>query len=104
MAITIAGSTTNITEAAVGSVTLTVDPANRVTGVGGFAQVVAAGGTAPYQYEVVSGKMPPGFAMRSDGYFVGIPTARGTFRLVIRATDSSTPNQCLDVAVTVVVS
>lgn len=104
MAITISGSTTNIVEAAVGTVTLVLSAGTRVTGVGGRHQVVATGGTGPYSFEVLAGKLPPGMGFSSDGTFTAAPSARGTFRLLVRATDSSNPAQCVDAFVNLVVA
>ena len=58
----------------------------------GYAQgLVAAGGTAPYTWSVVSGTLPAGLTI-VPGAIVGVPTSPGTFRFVVGVTDSSTPS------------
>lgn len=57
----------------------------------GYAQgLVAAGGTAPYTWSIVSGALPPGL-ITSAGVILGVPTSPGTFRFTVGVTDSSTP-------------
>lgn len=43
------------------------------------ARIVAAGGTAPYAFAIVSGDPAPGIAMDADGRFAGTPTTVGDF-------------------------
>ena len=50
---------------------------------------VAAGGTAPYTYQVTSGALPPGLQLNNTtGAVTGTPTKPGTFDFTVVATDS----------------
>ena len=51
----------------------------------------ASGGTAPYQFTVASGTLPPGLSLNATtGVLSGRPTTAGSFSATIQATDSST--------------
>ena len=54
--------------------------------------VVATGGTSPYQWSIVSGTLPPGLNLVGNTGLVetisGTPTMTGTFNFTIRVTDS----------------
>ncbi|WP_294990045.1 putative Ig domain-containing protein [uncultured Stenotrophomonas sp.] len=50
----------------------------------------ASGGAAPYSYVLVSGSLPAGLSLASNGSLTGTPTANGSFNFSVRATDSST--------------
>ena len=45
------------------------------------------GGTAPYQWEVSSGTLPPGLSLNGAGILSGTPTTSGTWTFSIRAVD-----------------
>ena len=47
------------------------------------------GGTAPFTWSVVSGSLPPGLTLASDGAITGTPTEDGTFDFEIQVTDST---------------
>jgi large repetitive protein len=49
-----------------------------------------SGGTAPYQYTVASGALPPGLSLSSSGALTGTPTAAGSYTFTVKSTDSST--------------
>lgn len=49
-----------------------------------------AGGTAPYQYSVVSGATPPGIVLGGGGVLSGTPTAVGSYTFTVRSQDSTT--------------
>jgi MYXO-CTERM domain-containing protein len=67
------------------------------------AQVVAAGGTPPYQYGLM-GALPPGLGLNiNSGTITGTPTAPGTTSFTLTATDSSTPAKMATAAVQMVV-
>ena len=52
----------------------------------------ASGGTGPYTWTLISGGLPPGLSLTSDGKIIGIPTVEGTNIFSIQLTDkSSTP-------------
>jgi hypothetical protein len=51
-------------------------------------EVAASGGAGPYTYALASGSLPPGLTLDpSTGSLVGRPTAAGTYRFTIMATD-----------------
>jgi len=74
--------------------TLTLTPAAGAlpAGTGGtaYAQTfVASGGAAPYMYALVSGALPAGLSLGSNGALSGTPTVGGNFNFSVRATDST---------------
>jgi large repetitive protein len=54
------------------------------------AIATASGGAAPYSYTIVSGALPAGVTLATDGTLNGTPTAGGTFTFQVKAADSST--------------
>ena len=52
--------------------------------------ITASGGTAPYDYAVTSGSLPPGLTLSSGGVLSGAPTASGSFNITVTATDALT--------------
>ncbi|RYF79275.1 MAG: hypothetical protein EOO29_17730, partial [Comamonadaceae bacterium] len=82
------------------TVTITVSPpaisyapANPPAGSVGvpYSQALAgaSGGTGPYIYTLVSGTLPAGLTLASNGTLSGTPTAQGSASFSVRATDSS---------------
>jgi len=64
----------------------------------------ATGGTLPYDWKVVSGTHPTGFALDAGtGQYYGTPTKGGSYPLTFSVTDSSKPAQTKTVKLTVVV-
>jgi len=58
--------------------------------------IEVSGGVAPYRFAVISGGLPAGLTMSSDGVFTGLPINVGVASLVIEISDSTTPvNQTL---------
>ena len=53
------------------------------------ALTIAAGGTQPYAFAVVSGALPPGFSLSGTGVLSGTPTAPGTYTFLVEATDAN---------------
>ena len=49
----------------------------------------ATGGTTPYSWSISAGAMPPGIAMKTNGSFVGTPTAVGAFNFTAMVTDAN---------------
>jgi hypothetical protein len=47
----------------------------------------ATGGFPPYTWSVISGSLPAGLTLNSDGALTGTPTAIGTYQLTIKVTD-----------------
>jgi hypothetical protein len=57
-------------------------------------QLVASGGVPPYTWSWVAAtgsSLPPGFTFSTSGYLDGIPTAVGTYNLVVTVADSQAP-------------
>ena len=52
-------------------------------------QLAATGGQAPYTWTVVSGTLPVGVTLNSQGILSGLPSTGGGFEVVIRVTDTS---------------
>jgi len=105
MALTISQpSPASVQSGTAGTITLTVDPAGRVGGASTAIALGVTGGTAPYTWSLVSGALPPGMTFGQDGHLGGIPTARGTALVVVRATDSALPPSFADASLTVVVA
>jgi hypothetical protein len=51
----------------------------------------ASGGVPPYSWSVVSGDLPEGIALSSDGLLAGRPTKPGSFTFVLKVEDSGRP-------------
>jgi hypothetical protein len=60
-----------------------------------------SGGTTPYSWQIVSGALPAGLTLGSDGIVSGTPTVNGTFNYTVRVTDavSATFDKALSVKV-----
>jgi CHAP domain/Putative Ig domain len=54
-------------------------------------QLVASGGQGSITWQITSGQLPPGLSLSSGGLLSGIPTAFGTSRFGVEASDSSIP-------------
>jgi hypothetical protein len=52
-----------------------------------LARLRASGGTAPYRWTRVGGRLAPGLRLVRDGRLLGVPTRAGTFRLEVRVVD-----------------
>lgn len=57
-------------------------PANAIT-------VVATGGVPPYAFSIVSGSLPPGLTMASNGKITGTPTTQGHYAFIVGAQDGA---------------
>ncbi len=56
------------------------------------ASMSATGGTAPFNWAITSGSLPPGLMLgASTGQISGTPYVQGTYSFTLRAMDSSTP-------------
>jgi mono/diheme cytochrome c family protein len=50
-----------------------------------------SGGKAPYTWSIVTGSLPAGLTLSTAGNITGTPTALGSYTVVFKVTDSSTP-------------
>ena len=86
-----AGSITT-TVVAAPAVTLTVGPASlpaAASHVTYSAQLTASGGTAPYSFAVVSGSLPTGLTLSSNGLMTGTPAQTGTGTFTVQVKDAA---------------
>jgi sugar lactone lactonase YvrE len=61
-------------------------------GMSTAAVLVATGGLEPYRYSAVSGRLPPGVALETQGgRLVGVPANSGNFSFRLQVTDSAWP-------------
>jgi len=51
------------------------------------AQLSAKGGSGPYRFDVVSGRLPKGVALHANGVLGGVPKKAGTYRFKVQVTD-----------------
>lgn len=58
------------------------------TNVAYSTSLEASGGTAPYSWTKLSGSLPTGLTLSTEGLVSGTPTTAGTFDFTVRATDS----------------
>jgi hypothetical protein len=61
----------------------------------------ATGGTAPYTWSAVSGQLPAGVTLGSDGHLSGTPTAPGSFTFTVQAADSTPQTATHAITITV---
>jgi hypothetical protein len=59
-----------------------------VVGVPYSSAVTAAGGVGAYTFTLLSGSLPPGLTLSSNGTISGTPTGTGTYTYVVQVTDS----------------
>ena len=70
---------------------VTISPATLPDGAVGLAYnqtLTASGAIAPYTFSVVSGALPPGLALASNGTLSGMPATVGVYSFTVRADDS----------------
>jgi|GEM_PF-7060843 len=53
--------------------------------------IVASGGMSPYNFVRLSGNIPSGLRLSTNGALSGTPTVSGTFQFTVRVSDHSTP-------------
>lgn len=61
----------------------------------------AAGGSAPYQWSVTSGSLPPGLTLSSSGAISGTPNTAGSYRFTVQVKDASNTAASKEFTVTV---
>jgi hypothetical protein len=66
--------------------------------------LVAAGGTAPYSWLLISGSLPSGLTLSSSGQISGTPTTVGTSNFTVQVTDASSPAQTATQALSITVA
>lgn len=74
------------------NVSVTITTASLPNGRVGFsytAQLTLNGGTAPYNWSILTGTLPTGLNLSASGVISGTPTVAGSFAFTVQATDSS---------------
>lgn len=61
----------------------------------------ASGGTAPYNFSVASGALPPGLTLSTSGVLSGSPTQAGTFQFTVGVVDNSSVSSTAGVTITI---
>jgi len=90
-------------EAIVPSVSIST-PSPLPAGTAGIAYSLAmqaTGGTQPYRWSIVSGALPGGLTLGSDGTISGTPAAAGTFSFTAEVTDAASWGATAVVALTI---
>lgn len=67
-------------------------------GVPGLAYkqlLIVTGGKGPYTWSVISGSLPPGLTLATNGVLSGTPTKTGTFNFTTQVVDSQTPTAAM---------
>ena len=59
------------------------------------------GGVGPYTYQIVSGSLPQGLQLTSDGRITGTSQAAGAFTITMRVTDSLGNTKLIQVTITI---
>jgi uncharacterized repeat protein (TIGR03803 family) len=62
---------------------------NGTEGVAYNQTLAATGGQTPYTWTNISGALPPGLTLATNGVISGIPTTNGTFNFTVQETDAS---------------
>jgi hypothetical protein len=62
---------------------------------------LVASGVAPYRWTVLSGTLPPGLTLYSDGFLQGVPQQTGQFAFVVEVQDGSNNTATLEVISTI---
>jgi aminopeptidase N len=63
--------------------------------------IEARGGSAPYVFSLISGTLPPGIELFSDGRISGRPSAAGDYEFTVRVTDNASAIDDQDFTVSV---
>ena len=74
------------------ALTITAPPLSGTKGRRFFARLTAAGGTAPYVWALIGGRLPKGLTLAThSGTITGRPKKAGTATVTVLVVDSSTP-------------
>ena len=66
--------------------------------------LLSKGGKAPFHWSIASGKLPPGLSISApNGTVTGTPTTTGTFKCVIRVTDTEAKPQTANISVSIAI-
>jgi uncharacterized repeat protein (TIGR03803 family) len=87
------------------SLALTVTTTSLPIGTNGFAYnqtLTAFGGQKPYTWTNISGALPPGLALATNGVISGTPTNNGTFSFTAKVTDAASNSATQLLALTVI--
>ena len=60
-----------------------------------YAILEAKGGKAPYSWRLVSGTLPTGLTLSSDGRITGTPSARQSYQFTVEVSDADSPAQAV---------
>jgi hypothetical protein len=75
-----------------GCAALTISPATLPAGILGvpYSQAISAsGGTAPYQFSITGGVLPPALVLAPSGLLAGTPNLLGNFNFTVTAVDAA---------------
>jgi len=84
------------------SITTTSPLPNGTSGVSYSTTLAATGGTPSYTWALISGALPTGLTLSSNGTITGTPSSTGTFNFTVRVTDSISTMVTRQLAMTVV--
>jgi len=78
---------------------------NGVVGTAYNASVAVSGGTSPFTFSITSGSLPAGLSLNpSTGAISGTPTAGGATSFTVTATDSGSPPQTVNQALSITIN
>ena len=63
--------------------------------------LTTTGGVGPYTYQIVSGSLPQGLQLTSDGRIIGTSQAAGAFTITMRVTDSLGNTKLIQITITI---
>ncbi len=58
---------------------------------GSYNQSLNASGSQPVEWEIITGKLPAGLSLSSDGKITGAPTETGNFSFTVKASNGNNP-------------
>ena len=96
----VSDATTPTAQTATRTFSITIGPAVSITTTAFSAGIAnsaysttlsAAGGTAPYTWTLISGTLPSGLNLATNGIISGVPGASGSFTFTVQVTDSTSP-------------